>query len=188
VIIMRHSLQYEPQKRQQTGATLIVALLLLVVIMLTGLAAMNNSGSQFKLAANAQFVSQALNKAEIAIATAEDWLSTGTNFSVSGFSDYAAATSHLHPIGHLASLGAPNNNPLTMDWETHATSVGGDTTQRYMIELLSKNNILLSDDVGISNHPVKGCNKVNLYRVTARGQSSRNAVKVVQTIYSVKSC
>lgn len=175
---------------RQTGATLIIALLLLVVILLTGLAAMNNSGSQFKLAANAQYESQALNKAETAIATAENWLSTGSNFSASGFTTYTAAvTPHLYPVGRVASLSAPNNNHLTMDWSDNNTlTVAGDTTQRYMIELLSKDNRLQGSNQGITGRAVTGCNRVNIYRITARGQAARNAVKVVQSIYSVKSC
>jgi Tfp pilus assembly protein PilX len=187
--IMRHTPQRTPTSNRQTGATLIVALLLVVVILLTGLAAMNNSGSQFKLAANAQFESLALNRAETAIATAEDWLSTGTNFSSNGFTTYSAAiTPHLHPAGRIASLASPNNNPLTMDWSANALAVGGDTAQSYMVELLSKNNRLQGSSAAIIPHAVTGCNQVNIYRITARGLAARNAVKVVQTIYSVKSC
>lgn len=173
----------------QTGATLIVALMLLVVILLTGLAAMNNSGSQFKLAANSQYESQALNKAETAIATAEDWLSTGSNFSTTGFATYTATTPHLHPIDRIASLVAPNNNYLTMDWsDGNSLVVGGDANQRYMIELLSKDNRLQGSNQGITGRAVTGCNKVNIFLITARGQAARNAIKVVQSIYSVKSC
>jgi Tfp pilus assembly protein PilX len=186
---MQHKAHHNLGRNQQKGATLIVALLLLVVILLTGLAAMNNSGSQFKLAANAQFESQALNKAETAIATAEDWLSTGSNFSTAGFTTYSAVlTPHLHPIGRIASLESPNNNHLTIDWSNNAVIVGDDTTQRYMIELLSKDNRLQGSNQGITGRTVTGCNQVNIYRVTARGQAARNAVKVVQSIYSVKSC
>jgi Tfp pilus assembly protein PilX len=174
---------------RQTGATLIFALLFLVVIMLTGLAAMNNSGTQFKLAANAQFESLALNKAETAVATAEDWLSTGTNYSTNGFTTYSAVlTPQLHPVGHIAGLAAPNNNYLTMNWNNNALTVAGDSTQQYMIELLSKNNRLQGSNQGITGRAVTGCNQVNIYRITARGQAARSAVKVVQAIYSVKSC
>ena len=33
-----------------------------------------------------------------------------------------------------------------------------------------------------------GCNKVNLYQITARGVSARGATKLVQSFYSVLSC
>jgi Tfp pilus assembly protein PilX len=174
---------------RQTGATLIFALLFLLVIMLTGIAVMNNSGTQFKLAANAQFESLALNKAEAAVATAEDWLSTDKNYSLGGFTTYSAAlTPHLHPIGRVVNLSAPNNNYLTLDWTSNALAVDGDTSQRYMIELLSKNLRLQVSNQGSTGRATAGCNQVNIFRISARGESARNAVKVVQSIYSVKSC
>ncbi len=179
--LMRRA-QYLPCNTRQSGATLIIALLVLVVILITAIAAMNNSGGQSKMAANSQFENVALNKAEVAMATAEDWLSTGNNFSNAGFTTRSAATPHLYPIANPQA-------PLTMAWDdTTSQSVNNDGTQRYFIELLAQNSRLLGSNQGNTGRASSGCSQVNMFRITARGQSARSALKYVQTIYSVKSC
>ncbi len=172
---------------RQKGATLIIALLVLVLIMMLGVTAMTTSNTQFKLAGNLQFEDSAMNNAEAAISTAEKWLSTGTNYSNPGFTAYSATSPELHPIGHLASLTAPANNPLTMTWDD-SNSVVAAASQRYMIELLSTNNRLLTSSQAQGGRTSTGCNQVNTYAITARGQSARGATKFVQSYYSVLSC
>jgi Tfp pilus assembly protein PilX len=180
-------MQNTPYIRQiaarQTGSTLIIALLVLVVILLTGLAAMNNSSSQFKMAANAQFESAALNKAETALATAEDWLSNNQNHKNAGFTNYQNTTKYLYPIGQAV------DDFLTMTWDdNNSISLNNDSTQRYLIELLAQNMILHGADLGDDGRPSTGCSKVNIYRITTRGQSARGATKLVQSIYSALNC
>jgi Tfp pilus assembly protein PilX len=173
---------------RQKGATLIIALLVLVLIMMLGVTAMTSSNTQFKLAGNLQFEDSAMNNTEAAITTAERWLSTGSNYSNAGFTTYSSATSpHLHPIGHLAGLTAPANNPLTMTWND-TNSVEASSTQRYMVELLSTNNRLLTSSQATGSRTSTGCNQVNTYLITARGVSARGATKFVQSYYSVLSC
>lgn len=172
---------------RQQGATLIVALVVLLLIMMLGITAITTSNTQFKLAGNLQFEDGAMNNAEAAVAAAEQWLSTGTNFSNSGFATYSGATPHLHPIGHLAGLVAPANDPLTMVWsDSNSVQVTGN--QRYLVELLSLNNRLRTSSQVQGGRTSTGCNQVNVYAITARGQSARGATKFVQSIYSVLSC
>jgi Tfp pilus assembly protein PilX len=175
---------------QQTGATLIIALLVLVVILLTGLAAMNNSGSQFQLAANAQFETQALNNAEIAVATAEDWVSKDNNRNDQGFAARSSATAHLYPQGYIDSITNDVSYRIKMNWsDSNSKQVNADDeTQRYMIELLSRNNRLSTSNQGPTGRDSTACTKVNLYRITTRGEGGRSASKLVQSIYSVKNC
>lgn len=172
---------------RQKGATLIIALLVLVLIMMIGVTAMTTSNIQFKLAGNLQFEDSAMNNTEAAITTAEKWLSTGTNYSNPGFTTYSAASPQLHPIGHLAGLTAPANNPLTMTWSDD-NSVQAAASQRYMIELLSANNRLITSSQVVGGRTSSGCNQVNTYAITALGQSARGATKLVQSYYSVLSC
>src|SRR5262249_30964361 len=70
---------------RQQGATLVVALILLGVLMLSGLAAMYSSSSQFRMAGNMQYRTIAMNQAETATAAAESWLASGTNYLATGF-------------------------------------------------------------------------------------------------------
>ena len=183
---------------RQRGATLVIALLILVLIMMIGITAISTSSTQFKLAGNLQFEDSAINNAETAITAAENWLSTGTNYSNAGFTTYAAgATPQLLPIGRLAGLVAPANSPLTMTW-TNANSLcagsvdlactGGNSQQRYFIEQMSLNNQLLGSSRVVGGRASTTCNKVNTYLITARGQSARGATKFVQSYYSVTSC
>lgn len=173
--------------KRQKGATLIVALVVLLLIMMIGVTSMTTSNTQFKLAGNLQFEDGAMNNAESAISAAEQWLSTGTNFSNPGFTTYSGATPHLHPIGHLAGQVAPANNPMTMTW-SDSNSVQVTDNQRYLIELLSLNNRLRTSSQVQGGRTSTGCNQVNIYAITARGQSARGATKFVQSIYSVLSC
>lgn len=172
---------------RQKGATLIIALLVLVLIMMLGVTSMTTSNTQFKLAGNLQFEDSAMNNTEAAITTAEKWLSTGANYSNPGFTTYSAASPHLHPIGHLAGLTAPANSPLTMTWDD-SNSVQATDSQRYMVELLSTNNRLLTSSQATGGRTSTGCSQVNTYMITARGQSARGATKFVQSYYSVLSC
>lgn len=176
------------QAFRQRGATLVIALIMLLLIMTLGIAAFNSSNVQFKLAGNLQFEEVALNNAETAIAAAESWLSTGTNYKNEGFTTFSSATPQLHPIDHVKNLAAPANNPLTMAWNGTSDVQVGNTNQRYMIELMSANSTLYGSDKGMGKPPAKTCNKVNTYLITARGQASRGATKFVQSYYSVLSC
>jgi Tfp pilus assembly protein PilX len=172
---------------RQKGATMIVSMVVLLLIMMIGIASFTTSNTQFKLAGNLQFEDGAMNNAEAAITAAEQWLSAGTNFNDAGFTTYSAATPQLHPIGHLAGLTAPANNPLTMTW-SDSNSVQVASNQRYLIERLSVNNRLSTSSQATGGRTSTGCNQVNIYAITARGQSARGATKLVQSTYSVLSC
>ena len=172
----------------QQGATLVVALIILVLIMIIGIAAVNSSNTQFKLAGNLQFEDAAMNNAETAVAAAERWLSSGSNFKDAGFTTYASATPWLHPAGHLASLTAPANGLLTMAWDGTSDVQVDSTNQRYLIELMSTKNILIGSSLVVGQQKATACNQVNTYMITARGQALRGATKFVQSYYSVLSC
>lgn len=183
---MRHK-QFPYSRAKQQGATLIVALVILVLIMMIGIAAVNSSNTQFKLAGNLQFEDNAMNHTETAINTAEQWLSTGANYNAAGFAAYSATTPQLHPIGHIAGLTAPANNPLTMTWDD-TNSVQVSDKERYMIELVSLKNRLLTSGQAVGGRTSSGCNEVNTYLITGRGEGARGATKFVQSYYSVLSC
>lgn len=175
-------------RSNQKGATLIIALIILVLIMTLGVAAFNSSNVQFKLAGNLQFEEIAMNNAETAVASAEGWLSAPDNFKNAGFTTYSNTTSHLHPVDHLQGLTAPANDPLTMAWDGTSDVQVGSGNQRYMIQLMSANNTLIGSSVTQGAASAKGCNKVNTYMITARGQATRGATKFIQSYYSVLSC
>lgn len=184
---LRHHPSTSPAR--QRGATLVIALLVLVLIMMIGITAVSTSDTQFKLAGNLQFQDGALNNAETAVTAAENWLATGTNFSDAGFTSYDGTKPQLLPIGRLAGLTAPDNNPLTMVWaNANSLAVDGNTQQRYFIELMSRNNKLQGSSQVVGGRTSSGCNQVNTYQITGRGASARGATKFVQSYYSVLNC
>lgn len=179
-----------PSRGRQRGATLVIALLVLVLIMMIGITAISTSNTQFRLAGNLQFEDAALNNAEAAVAAAEQWLSTGTNYRNAGFNAFdAGASPQLKPVNYMAGLAAPANSPLTMVWaDGNSQSVGGNTAQRFYIELMSRNNRLLGSSQVVGGRTSSGCNQVDTFLITARGVSARGATKFVQSYYSVLSC
>ena len=190
---MRPPFIFNP-RRQQTGSTLIISLIILIMVMMLGVTTMVTSNTQYKLAGNLQFEDAAMNNAETAIAEAETWLATGTNYKVAGLiSDACSGRSspHLYPLDTTVIPAAPcsANNPLTMDWgNTNSVQAVAADNARYLIELLSTNNILIGSTVVVGGRRSSACNKVNTYSITARGISARGASKFVQSYYSVLNC
>lgn len=164
---------------QQRGSTLIVSLIILVILMLLGVGAMVVSDTGYKLAGNLQFQDSALNNAETAVAAGEEWLSSGTNIQP------RFATTAADEIYGLAE----NPDPLTMSWnDSTSLAVGGNSAQRYFIDLMSEGNQPLPSGAGIGIRSSAACNRVNTYRVVGRGTSARGAVRFVESYYSVLSC
>lgn len=161
---------------------MVIALLILVLIMMIGITAVSTSNTQYKLAGNLQFEDGAMNNAETAVAVAENWLSTGTNYKNVGFTTYDSTnTPHLYPI-------SASNNPLTITWSDSNSVSVGSSWQRYQIQLLSTNNLLLGSSAAAGRQASGVCNKVNTYLITGRGVMPRGATKFVQSYYSVLAC
>jgi Tfp pilus assembly protein PilX len=181
---MRHnSTFFLPGK--QSGSALVISLIILIIVMLMGVMAMTTSDTQFKMAGNLQFQDVAMNNAETAISYAEKWLSNTTNFTSGGFTTYDSATPNLFPIS--AAI-----DPLTMAWDdSNSVQITDPVTslqnpnQRYLIQLMSTNNVLIGGSAGGGGRASAACDKVNTYLITARGASVRGAFKLVQSYYSV---
>jgi Tfp pilus assembly protein PilX len=170
---------------KQSGSALIVSLIILIVVMLMGVMAMTTSDTQYKMAGNLQFQDAAMNNAETAISFAENWLSAGPNFISGGFTTYDSATPYLYPP-------AAAIDPLTMTWDdsnsvqiTDPVTTLQNPAQRYLIQQMSTNNVLIGSGICNGQHCSSACNKVNTYRIFARGTSVRGATKIIESYYSV---
>jgi type IV pilus assembly protein PilX len=194
---MQYSYHTHPPYRQ-TGSTLIVSLIMLIILMLLGVTSMITSDTQYKLAGNLQFEDLAMNRAEAALSEAETWLRTGTNYKSAGFTTAtcdARNPNHLYPLDAgssvpcISTYTAPANDPQTMAWDSsNSVTATTEGAPRYMIELTSTNDILIGSSADFGGDSSSGCNKVNTYRITARGSSARGATKFVRSYYSVLSC
>jgi Tfp pilus assembly protein PilX len=160
--------------------------ILVLVVMLLAVTAAVLSSTQFKLAGNLQYENIAFNLAEGALASAENWLSTGTYARKKGFTSYGTddpALPHIYPIGHLTA------DPLTMTWtDSNSLQIDADGAQRYLIEKYGADNQPLGTGLDSGGRPLTGCQKVDVFRITTRGTSAKGTIKFVQTTYSVPSC
>jgi Tfp pilus assembly protein PilX len=166
----------------QKGATLLVSLVLLVLIMLMGTTAMVTSDTQLKLSGNLQFEDAALNNAEIAIGKAESLLfAAGSDYvSSPGFGTYSSASPELYPM-HMSV------SPLTMQWDNSNSAMVNDDTQRYLVQLISKNVSLQPSDPTTDGTPSMPEKTVHTFLVTARGTSARGAVKFIQSYVALNA-
>ena len=172
--------------RQRGASSLFLTVILVMVVMLLAATASVLSSTQFRLAGNLQFENIAFNLAETAVASAENWLGTGTNAKNDGFTTRSDSTPALYPIGYLT---ANSLDPLTMTWaNTNSTVVDGDDNKRYIVEKYGADNQPLGTGLDTGGRPLTGCQKVDVFLVTARGVSARGTSKSMQTTYSVPSC
>lgn len=185
---MNHPLASRSRPRQH-GATLVVVLVVLVLIMMLGIVAVGSSNTQFKLASNLQFDNNAMNNAELAVSSAESWLSSGSNIRDTGFSSYSSAnTPQLYPT---ASTAAAVVSPLTTSFTSaNAKCVDSNTAcaSSYVIQLMSVGNSLVGSSQAVGGRATTTCNKVNTYQIIGRGAAGRGASKTVVSYYSVLSC
>lgn len=158
---MRH---INAQPNAQRGSTLIISLIILIILMLLGVTAMNTSDTQYKMAANLQFESAALNNAETAINTAEATL-VATNAIVA--SAVVASDPFEKPDNannYLIEFVSTNKVPLASASLDCTDTTNPDPTIYNCLQCL------------------------NTYLITARGESGRGANKVIQTYFSVPHC
>lgn len=164
----------------QRGSTLVISLIILIILMLLGVTAMVTSNTAFKLAGNLQFENNAMNSAEAVLSEVENWLEAGTI-------DYNHVDFFATPPVTASTTGRyPRNSgvdPMTMAWNDTNSAAAGQG--RYIIELMSTNSVLIGSSVTVGGPLSYACNRVNTYRITARGTSARGAAKLVQSYFSV---
>jgi len=178
--------KFGPQN-ERGASSLFLTVILVMVVMLLAVTASVLSTTQFRLAGNLQFENIAFNLAETAVANAESWLGTGTNAKSGGFTTRAADTAPaIYPIGYLATNSI---DPLTMTWaNTNSLVVDSDENKRYLIEKYGADNQPLGTGLDSGGRALTGCQKVDVFLITARGLSARGTTKSIQTTYSVPSC
>lgn len=166
----------------QRGSTLVISLIILIILMLLGVTAMNTSDTAFKLAGNLQFANNAMNDSEAVLSEEENAMKAGTidynNADFFAAPSVTASSSGLYPLGSAI-------DPLNMAWDNSDSALAPSGTGRYIIQLMSTSSVMIGSSATIGGPLSYACNKVNTYRITARGASVRGATKHVQTYYSV---
>lgn len=154
---------------QQRGAALIVSLVMMVVLTLIGVVAMNSSNIELIMAGNTQLQTRALANAERTLTSAE---SVADSLSIQG--SYSEA-------GYYNVSGGSAKNPQDMYWDGTDSAQDTDENNRFMIEYTGNfdipgNSIVL----GNNNTPLQS---VDIFRVTARSEDVKGAVRMVQSIF-----
>lgn len=169
--------------RRQRGASLLIIVALLLGMGLMSLTAFHLSRGQYQLAGNVQHLQQAFTLAEATSATAEQWLSVSTNSQSAGFASYDAALKGIYPVGGLAALG---RDPATMTWSDSNSIATLDG--RYVIEQLARGVRLPGASVQLGQRSGGSCKSVDLFRVVAVSNSTRGAMRTVETYFATDGC
>ena len=173
---------YSGHKRSQRGISLVVMLVMVSALGLTMLTAFYQARNQHRLVGNIQHLEQAFNQAEAVVATAENWLNSGTSRNSTAFTTYDATLPQLHPIGRLAASGL---DPKTMYWSDTNSLASGDG--RYLIEQLANKRQMPGNSMQVGQKNA-GCRAVHLFRVAARSNSLRGASRTIEATYVTDGC
>jgi len=160
------------RKNVQNGSALIISLVFLLILTMIGVASIQDSTLQERMAGNERDRNLAFQAAEAALRVGEDHLrQAGVLFS-------AAGTSGLISPDYTGVRPIDNNYPWAERSQQVSDSYAGvQAAPRYTIEWLTTQTFTPSDEGEV---PV-----VNSYRVTARaGGGSGDAVVVLQSTVS----
>jgi type IV pilus assembly protein PilX len=160
--------QFRSFPQRQAGAALVVSLVMLVILTLLGVAAMNGSVIELMMGTNTQLQTRVLANAERALATAET-VTQGLEVKA----DYPETG-----IYNLQNDG--EQNPQAMAWNGSDSAQDSSTGDRYMIEYTGTYSINGNSEAW----GAKGtATTVEVFRVTARSEDAKGAVRMVQSIF-----
>ena len=171
-------------RRQRGAAQLFITLVLLGIIMMLGITATIISSTQFRLAGNLQFESQAFDNAETAAATALGWVTTDCN----GQNFTGTSNGYLRAMPVKGAGGEVE--PFGVKWDTAEAKVVdvGDTSKQYVIQKMGSAQLGSESDGGaVTDSPPFANQAGNLFRVTTRGTSAKGTSRLVQTNIYVKN-
>ena len=170
---IKHSEKLNCRAHRQHGAALIMSLVILVILTLLGIGSMNTANLQILMTGNAQYQTVALNIAEQAVREAEvlvDGIVAGT--------PAPDKTDGYHNVaGGDAEVDLTN-----FTWPDDETADSGLPNSKYIIEYSGQKSLPPTTFKYINGNPIAGDN-VYVFRITARTQATRGAVRLVQSIY-----
>lgn len=178
--------QHRSPRKRSTGFSLITAVVIVLMMSIVGFSAMTASRSQQRSAGSAQYQLTALHEAERAVATAETWLSNGTNAKNAGFTTYNSATSPaLYPRDYMSANGL---DPLIWTWSSsNSVAVGGNA--RYAVEKVAAQVVPIGESRGwIYEDGNWVCKTFDLFQISARGTGGEGAARSLQSIFAVQAC
>lgn len=177
-------------KPKQQGAALIVALIMLLILTILGVAVMESSVVEERMAGNFMDRNRAFQGAELALRDAEQWLSTRTAPPIAGEGEVEQIGSVIEGVDSWwlddqvqnVAWWAANGNPITTDSDTTddpdsvTAPQGLATLPHFVIEEYNS----VCDTVVDPN--ARDC--ILVYRITASAWSGRNTTVMLQSLFS----
>jgi type IV pilus assembly protein PilX len=169
----------------QQGVSLIVALIMLIVLTLIGVSSMNTAIVELKMAGSSQQQGLALNRADELLRIGEDDVQTIAD--TPGTFDFATPGDGYYVV-------ADDIDVFNLDWEgsgltsisggkfaTSGVFMGGDRGD-YVVEYIGEKDVIGESGSEGGDQGVAG-SKVYTYRITARSEGAKGALRLVQSIY-----
>jgi type IV pilus assembly protein PilX len=143
--------------RAQQGMVLVICLIMLLLLTLSGLAAMQGSTLQEKMAGNSRDSEQAFLAAEAALRGGEAFMASASGASATFDT---TGTAGLYDV---ATSGVPVDwQAAAANWRNSATLSGVATTPKYLVERLPE-----VTNKGLSLEADQPLNTMIIYRITA---------------------
>ncbi|MFK8027721.1 MAG: PilX N-terminal domain-containing pilus assembly protein [Gammaproteobacteria bacterium] len=167
-------------KYNQNGVALVICLILLTVSTLLGLASVNSTILEEKMAGNIRSKHLSFQSTEAALRDAEEYMDTSV-----GLSSIFDGTNGQYPHSQPGDSDFPiweGDNVASSSWRNASTvNINGTiTTPQFIIEDLGQTTI-----PGCLPEPGKPLNcTLNYYRITARGVGLSNNPTLIQATYS----
>ncbi len=172
---MNTSFQLQPGPASQRGVSLVVALVMLLVLTLIGVSSMNTAIVELKMAGSSQQQGVALNRAD-------EMLTVGEQDVLAIVLDPVAFDFAAPDDGYYVT--ADDINVHDLDWAAAGlTSIqGASDTDTYVTEYMGAKPIPgESVKIGTDGRIIGGA--VHSFRITARSEAGKGALRLVQGLY-----
>ncbi len=169
----------------QQGVALVFGLIMLLVMTLLAISGMNTSNLQFLMAGNTQQQTQALVRGENALSFGQNDIAT--NIIVTNKNSPVGATPTAAGNGYYIYAGTDVAVTGDTVWTTSGSHsvVAGEKDERYIIEYIGNRDPL---GTSLTTDPNKKRTFAtrNLFRLSARGLSDKEARRTLQTIVVIE--
>ena len=166
---------HSPTVRKQTqgGAALVVSLIILSLMTAIGVAAMETTILQSKMAGNIQAEITAFNNAESSLRSAEDEIRMETNNSTPAiFSDWPWLYGSNDTLPSLSVQGSLNSS----------NSGDGDNA-RYIVQYIGSHALAGNSSTFNSSGGITG-SVIHMFQIDSKSDEIQGATKIVRSIYA----
>ncbi len=165
-------LQSNPNK--QRGVSLLVAIVILVILTLIGVSSMDTAVMELRMAGSLQQQGLARNRADEVLYVGEQNIKTITE--TAGMFDFTADDGYYEEDDSI--------NVYALDWDDSGLkSIDGPVANSaYVVEYMGPQDVV-GESISEGGEVVVTGGQVYSFRFTSRSMASKNAVRLVQSVY-----